>query len=401
DYLRLLFAKVGQVHCPTCGAEARSDSADQVADAMLRDHPGARAMICFPVPAEAGRDPRALFATLLQRGFARVKAGDLVLDLAEVTARAGGVPDDVDPARLAVVLDRVVIGPDSRRRVTDSLETALAEGAGRATVDLLERGVVPVSRDFHCPACGVALARPQPLLFSFNHPLGACPECKGFGNVLRYDEARVVPDPSISLADGAVEPWSHPSGRWYQKQLLKAARKRGVDVSRPYAELPEKDRRWVYDGGSGITGIRGFFEEVESYRYKLHVRVFLSRYRSPFPCPRCEGRRLRPEALAVRVGGATIAELGAKTVEELVTFLDALPLTRWEETVAKDVLRHLRAKVGFLQRVGLGYLTLARQAKTLSGGEAQRINLATSLGSALVGTLYVLDEPSIGLHTRD
>jgi len=251
DYLRLLFAKVGRVHCPTCGAEARSDSADQVADALLRDHPGARAMICFPLPAEAGRDPRALFATLLQRGFARVKAGDLVLDLAEETARAGGVPDGVDPARLAVVLDRVVIGPDSRRRVTDSLETALAEGAGRATVDLLERGVVPVSRDFHCPACGVALARPQPLLFSFNHPLGACPECKGFGNVLRYDEARVVPDPSLSLADGAVEPWTHPSGRWYQKQLLKAARKRGVDVSRPYTELPEKDRRWVYDGGGG------------------------------------------------------------------------------------------------------------------------------------------------------
>ena len=250
-------------------------------------------MICFPLPADAARDPRALFATLLQRGFARVKAGDQVLDLAEVQGRPGALPAGLDLARPAVVLDRVVVGPDSRRRITDSLETALAEGEGRASVDLLERGVVPVSRDFHCPACGVALSRPQPLLFSFNHPLGACPECKGFGNVLRYDEARVVPDQTLSLAGGAVEPWSHPSGRWYQKQLLKAAKKRGVDTTVPYSELPAEDRHWVYDGGAGLTGIRGFFEEVESYRYKLHVRVFLSRYRSQSPCPRCEGRRLR------------------------------------------------------------------------------------------------------------
>ncbi|MEX2224311.1 MAG: excinuclease ABC subunit UvrA [Candidatus Rokuibacteriota bacterium] len=401
DYLRLLFAKIGRVHCPTCGAEARSDSADQVTDALLRDHPGARAMICFAVPAEAGRDPRALFATLLQRGFARVKAGDAVLDLAEVTARPGGAPADLDPARLAVVLDRVVVGPDARRRITDSLETALAEGAARATVDLLERGTVPVSRDFHCPACGVALARPRPLLFSFNHPLGACPECKGFGNVLRYDEALVVPDPTQSLADGAVEPWSHPSGRRYQKQLLKAAKKRGVDVSRPYAQLSAEDRRWVYEGGGGLTGIQGFFEEVESYRYKLHVRVFLSRYRSQSRCPRCAGRRLRPEALAVRVGGANVAELGEKTVEELDALFAGLPLSTWEAGVARDVLKVLRAKLSFLLRVGLGYLTLGRQTRTLSGGEAQRINLANQLGAQLTGTLYVLDEPSIGLHPRD
>src|SRR6266852_850724 len=401
DYLRLLFAKIGRVHCPTCGAEARSDSADQVADALLRDHPGARALICFPLAAEPGRDPRALFATLLQRGFARVKAGDTVLDLAEVTARPGGVPADLDPARLVVVLDRVVVGPDSRRRVTDSLETALAEGEGRASVDLLERGVVPVSRDFHCPACGVALARPRPLLFSFNHPLGACPECKGFGNVLRYDEARVVPDPTQSLADGAVEPWSHPSSRWYQKQLMKAAKKRGVDTVLPYAELSAEDKKWIDEGGDGLTGIQGFFEEVESYRYKLHVRVFLSRYRSQSPCPRCAGARLRPEALTVTVGGATIAEWNGKTVEDLNLFLGSLSFSPWEEAVGREALKLLRAKLSFIQRVGVGYLTLGRQTRTLSGGEAQRINLANQLGAQLVGTLYVLDEPSIGLHARD
>ena len=401
DYLRLLFARIGRVHCPACGAEARSDSAEQVADALVRDHAGARALICFPLPGSSGKDPAALCSALLQRGFARVKAGEVVIDLADASGRPATVPPDLLGRTLSVVLDRVVITADARRRITDSIETALAEGQGQAHVDLVGGSVIAVSREFRCPQCGVALTRPRPLLFSFNHPLGACPECKGFGNILRYDETLVVPDQTRSLAEGAVQPWSHPSGRWYQKQLLKAAKKRGVDPTRPYKELSPEDRKWIYDGGDGFTGIQGFFEEVESYRYKLHVRVLLSRYRSPSPCPRCHGARLRPEALSVRVGGATIADISGKTVEELERFLDGLPLAGWEETVARDVLRHLRAKLAFLLRVGLGYLTLARQTRTLSGGEAQRINLANQLGSQLVGTLYVLDEPSIGLHARD
>jgi excinuclease ABC subunit A len=398
DYLRLLFAKIGRVHCPTCGTEARSDSAEQVTDALLRDHEGARALVCFPVPAPAGGDRRALLASLLQRGFARAKVGGALVELDAATA--GALPGAGD-GPIEVVLDRLVVRADARSRIAESIETALAEGHGAASVDLLERGAIAVSHDFRCPRCGAPQERPRPLLFSFNHPLGACPECKGFGNILRYDEARVVPDPTVSLADGAVEPWSHPSGRWYQKQLLKAAKKRGVDTSRPYGDLPESERQWIYEGGDGYTGIRGFFEEVESYRYKLHVRVFLSRYRSPSPCGRCGGARLKPEALAVRVGGLNIAELSARTTEELARFLDALPLTAWEETVARDVLKHLRAKTAFLLRVGLGYLSMDRQTRTLSGGEAQRINLANQLGSQLTGTLYVLDEPSIGLHARD
>jgi excinuclease ABC subunit A len=401
DYLRLLFAKIGRVHCPTCGAEGRSDAAEQVADTLVREQAGARALVCFPVAARDAADLAALASTLVQRGFARVKIGERVVDLSDAGGRPVPLPTPGDGERVRVVLDRVVIGPDAARRLTDSLEAALAEGHGTATVEIVGGAVVGVSREFRCPACDVGLTRPRPLLFSFNHPLGACPDCKGFGNILRYDESLVVPDRGRSLADGAVAPWSHPSGRRHQKRLIQAAQKRGVDTQVPYAELSTETRTWIYEGGDGFRGIQGFFEEVEEYRYKLHVRVFLSRYRSPFPCPRCEGRRLRPEALAVRVGGATIAELGGKTVEELLAFLDGLPLTRWEETVAKDVLRHLRAKVGFLQRVGLGYLTLARQAKTLSGGEAQRINLANQLGAQLVGTLYVLDEPSIGLHARD
>ena len=212
--------------------------------------------------------------------------------------------------------------------------------------------------------------------------MGACPECKGFGNILRYDERLVVPDPTRSLADGAVEPWTHPSGRWYQKQLLKAAKKRGVDLSRPYAELPSADREWVYAGADGYGGIQGFFEEVESYRYKLHVRVFLSRTQSR--CPRCEGTRLKPEALSVKVGGATIAELCDRTIEDLAAFVEDLRLGSLEAAVARDVLRLLRAKLSFLLRVGLGYITLGRQTRTLSGGEAQRINLANQLGALTI-----------------
>jgi excinuclease ABC subunit A len=401
DYLRLLFARIGRVHCPQCGAEARSDSAQQVADTLIRDHAGARALICFPLSRPAAKDPATLFSALLQRGFARIKAGDVVLDLADAAGQPAKPHDDLAGQKMSVVLDRVVIGGDARRRITDSLETALAEGEGHAHVDLVGGSSIAVSRDFRCPQCGVGLTRPRPLLFSFNHPLGACPECKGFGNILRYDEALVVPDQTLSLADGAVQPWSHPSGKWYQKQLLKAAKKRGVDTTRPYGELSTEDKKWIYDGEDGFSGIQGFFEEVEGYRYKLHVRVFLSRYRSPASCPVCHGARLRPEALSVRIGGSTIVELSNKTIEDLERFLDGLAVAGWEEKVARDVLRHLRAKLDFLLRVGLGYLTLARQTRTLSGGEAQRINLANQLGSQLVGTLYVLDEPSIGLHARD
>ncbi len=400
DYLRLLFAKIGRVHCPRCGSEARSDSAERVADELIGQHPGARALICFPLPAAPRPDAKAFVAALVQRGFARIKVGETPLDLADAQSPGVTLPP-LDGQPVQVVLDRVTLSPESRRRVTDSLETALAEGDGRAVAEIAGHGPLTVSREFHCPRCEVPVARPQPLLFSFNHPLGACPECKGFGNILRYDEALVVPDPSRSLGEGAVAPWSHPSGRRHQKQLLKAAKKRGVDIARPYAELPQKDREWIYQGGDDFPGIQGFFEEVESYRYKLHVRVFLSRYRSQSPCPRCAGARLRPEALTVTVGGATIAEWTGKTVEDLNLFLGSLSFSPWEEAVGREALKLLRAKLSFLQRVGLGYLTLGRQTRTLSGGEAQRINLANQLGAQLVGTLYVLDEPSIGLHSRD
>jgi excinuclease ABC subunit A len=401
DYLRLLYAKVGRVHCPACGAGATSHAPESIVDGLLAGHAGARAMITFRLTPPRGLPAAELWATLVRRGFARVRVNGALLDL--------GAPPPADlgeTGELAVVLDRVVLEASHRARLVESVETALREGGGAVEVVLVDRAggataSLRFTEDFRCTGCGVALDRPQPLLFSFNHPLGACPECKGFGNVLRYDDARVVPDPTRTLAEGAVEPWTHPSGRWYQKALVKAARQHGLDCDKRWDALTEQERRFVHDGHGTFPGIRGFFEEIESYRYKLHVRVFLSRYRSQSPCPVCAGARLKPAALAVRVAGLTIAEFTGLTIDAAARTLAGLDLTARDAVVAREVLRQLTAKLTFLLRVGLGYLTLGRQTRTISGGEAQRINLANQLGSQLVGTLYVLDEPSIGLHARD
>ncbi len=396
DYLRLLYAKVGRVHCPTCGAPAASHSPDSIVSALLSEHPGARALVAFRLAVPAGLPPAELWAGLTRRGFARVRVNGSILDLA-----APPPADFGEHKEISVVLDRVVLESSHRTRIAESVEAALREGGGQVEVEVLGHGRRVFAEDCRCSGCGTALERPQPLLFSFNHPLGACPECKGFGNILRYDEARVVPDRARTLAEGAVEPWTHPSGKWWQKALLKAARRHRIDADTPWERLPEKARQLVYDGDGGFPGITGFFEEVESYRYKLHVRVFLSRYRSQSPCQTCHGARLKPAALAVRVAGLTISGFTALTIEGAARLLAELKLTAWEAVVAREILRQLGAKLTFLLRVGLGYLTLARQTRTLSGGEAQRINLANQLGSQLVGTLYVLDEPSIGLHVRD
>jgi excinuclease ABC subunit A len=396
DYLRLLYAKVGRVHCPTCGAPAASHSPDSIVSTLLTEYPGARALIAFRLSVPAGLPPAELWANLTRRGFARVRVNGAILDL-------GAAPPAsfVEQKEISVVLDRVVLESAHRTRIAESVEAALREGGGQVEAEVLGHGSRVFSEDYRCSGCGTVLERPQPLLFSFNHPLGACPECKGFGNVLKYDEARVVPDRTRTLAEGAVEPWTHPSGKWYQRELMKAARRRRIDTDTPWEKLSDKARHLVYGGEGNFPGITGFFEEVESHRYKLHVRVFLSRYRSQSPCQTCRGARLKPAALAVRVAGLTISEFTALTIESAARLLADLKLTAWEAVVAREILRQLTAKLTFLLRVGLGYLTLTRQTRTLAGGEAQRINLANQLGSQLVGTLYVLDEPSIGLHMRD
>ena len=343
---------------------------------------------------------RAAVDSLRRKGFRRVVVdGQAVsFDDLDLTAKEGR--DD-----LRVVVDRVKVAPDILGRITDSVETAYLEGGGTAFA--MEVGgdtprVHVFSEQFECSDCGIQYERPQPRLFSFNNPFGACPTCHGFGNIIELDLDLVVPDPTKSIQRDAIEPWSKPHYRSHLAGLKKAARAQGVRLDVPWADLTDAERKFVVDGNdSDYPGITGFFRRLERKKYKVHVRVFLSRYRGYLVCPDCEGARLRQEARDVRVGDRPINELCQLTVAAAREFYDTLELTEKETRIAERIIREIRRRLAFLSDVGLDYLTLDRLSSTLSGGEAQRINLATSLGSALVGTLYVLDEPSIGLHPRD
>jgi len=396
DLLRLLFAKIGKPVCPDCKQEARGYHPGSVADDLLTRFPDGRAMILFPVKDLGPGHDRALIESLLTRGFVRLKCGDELVDL-----QPGMTLPRKKGTDLHVILDRLVIRADNRNRIIEAVETAFREGDGLCRVEVIGHGLQTYSTKFRCQSCGRTFEPLRPILFSFNHPLGACQECKGFGNILKHDEDLVIPNRNLSLADGAVEPWTKPGTDWWQKQMLLAMKRRGVNLSTPYSKLSEQERTLLWKGDKKFDGIDDFFKHLERKRYKLHVRVFLSRYRSPFPCPLCHGSRLKPDALFVKVANHDIHQIVQLTIREAADWIEGLKLSEFETEIAHDILRQFRMKLGFLLRVGLGYLTLSRQTKTLSGGEAQRITLANQLGARLVGTLYVLDEPTIGLHARD
>ena len=431
DYMRLLYARVGRTLCRQCGTEVTRETAEIVGKRLGELPEGSRVLIGYEMPVvalppvepdgtddapvERMADPIVETLNLLRRrGFGRLLVENQAVAL-----------DEVDPgmlrgrAAIEVVVDRIRVDGDLRSRFTDSIETSYREGGGSAFAIVLAdgkaQGPKPLSRAesrgkaqrlvfserFECRTCGIAYEAPQPRLFSFNNPFGACPTCHGFGNIIELDMALVVPDASQSINQGAIEPWSKPHYRTQLAELKRAARKRGVRLDVPWSDLTEEERTFVVDGDEDFDGIRGFFRWLERKKYKVHVRVFLSRYRGYLRCPDCGGARLRREARDVRMGDRTIDAASALTVREARQFFTELQLSEKETAVADKILREIRRRLSFLVDVGLDYLTLDRLSSTLSGGEAQRINLATSLGSALVGTLYVLDEPSIGLHSRD
>ncbi|MGN6393426.1 MAG: excinuclease ABC subunit UvrA [Gemmatimonadales bacterium] len=402
DYLRLLWARVGRSYCRTCGAPVRQDTPQSAADDVLAAVAGQRIQIAYPLPPVARLTHAAVVENLRALGFVRVIADGLACHLDELAPTA----DFTRATELLVVVDRLTANPASQGRLSESVATAFQEGEGVAMVlhppDAAGRDRRRFTHFPACSACDTSSATVTPALFSFNNPRGACARCNGFGAVLEYDESLVVPDPSRSLADGAIDPWTKPRYESRRKLLLDFARGLGADPKKPWHKLKAQHRRELLYGRKGrYVGIFPFLKGLEEKRYKQYIRVFLRQYQLAKTCDACGGSRLNPDALAVRVGRDTIADVSARSVDGIHEWVTALDLTLWEREVAALVIEQLESRLGFLRDVGLGYLTLDRQTRTLSGGEAQRIALANALGAKLVDTLYVLDEPSIGLHPRD
>ena len=425
DYLRLLFARIGRTFCIQCGQEVRRDTVDEVMTKLLALEDGTRLNALFPlqtafpgtrgekkkkkkVSKSASREVEAIsdqlktrLFELRKRGFNRLYQQGQIFEFSTPESLL-----DVNFAEPVFVLaDRLAVSRDSRARIVDAIEICYRE-AGEVIFETAPLGDQPAeqlrfSQRFECKRCNIRYEDPEPRLFSFNNPYGACPRCQGFGNTIDFDLDLVIPDHSKTLADGAIEPWTKPKYRPLFTDLRRFARSAGIPLDVPWCDLTPEQKSLVIEGEGKYTGVRGFFNYLERKKYKLHVRVFLSRYRGYATCSNCNGARLRPEARQVKINGKDICQVTCMTVEEASRFFNQVQLTEQEAGIAEKLLEEIQERLRFLNEVGLEYLTLDRLSSTLSGGEAQRIQLATSLGSRLVGTLYVLDEPSIGLHSRD
>ncbi len=426
DYLRLLFARIGKTYCARCGNEVKKDTVDEVADKILALGSETRLQVLFPLqvdtppardekkssragrnkksPSVDGRPSEQLKARLFElrkAGFNRLYQAGQVFEFS--------TPESLLDIRfdqpVFMLVDRLSVSPESRSRIVDAVETAYRE-SGEVIFDLPAHDDQPerqlrFAQRFECKNCHLRYEEPEPRLFSFNNPYGACPRCQGFGNTIDFDLDLVIPDKSKSLVEEAIDPWSKPKYRPMFTEMKRFAKQMEVPLDTPWAQLKPEQQELILDGDGKFLGVRGFFQYLERKKYKLHVRVFLSRYRGYSTCPDCRGSRLRLEARQVKINGKNICEVCSMTVESASRFFSEIRLSAAEIEIAERLLEEIRERLRFLNDVGLEYLTLDRLSSTLSGGEAQRIQLATSLGSRLVGTLYVLDEPSIGLHTRD
>jgi excinuclease ABC subunit A len=402
DYLRLLWARVGRSYCRVCDAPVRRDTPQSATDDVLAAVPGARIQVAFPLPPVARLTHASVVENLRALGFVRVLADDVAHHLDELPPGL----DLTSAGELLVVVDRLVAEPAAAGRLAESVATAFQEGEGIALVlhqaAATGGGRLRFTRFPACSACDTPAAVVTPALFSFNNPRGACAQCNGFGATLEYDESLIVPDPARSLADGAIDPWTKPRYETRRRLLLGAARGLGADPAKPWQKLKATHRRELLYGRKGrYVGIFPFLKGLEEKRYKQYIRVFLRQYQLAKTCEACGGSRLNADALAVRIGEETIAGVASRPVDGIRLWVGSLGLAQFEREIAALILDQLEARLDFLRDVGLGYLTLDRQTRTLSGGEAQRIALANALGSRLVDTLYVLDEPSVGLHPRD
>lgn len=412
DYLRLLFEKLGQPYCPEHQVPTSKESVAEATTKVIEQLGGERGYLLIEIPKKGriaqGKD---LHAMLLKEGFMRImipKEEELVGEIREISGAAAvkkGLPKDT----FYLVIDRLAFNAEDRGRLADSMAQAYEAStkfntellAPRALVITTEGRKLLVSEDNCCPVCGYQPPVVSTKLFSFNSPYGACPTCKGFGNILEVDEKKVVPNPKLSLAQGALSPFAMPSAAQDKKDMLAYCRKQKIDTDKPWEELSSEHRRLLWEGSKEFMGVKGLFRLLDEMKYKMHVRVFISRFRSPFLCPDCHGTRLRAETKSIFFRGHSLPQLSAMTVRELHQFFIDLKLKPEELQAVDEVIHQLRSRLNFLMRVGVHYLTLDRETRTLSGGEYQRLVLAHQLGMALSQALYVLDEPTVGLHPRD
>jgi excinuclease ABC subunit A len=409
DYLRLLWARVGHTFCGVCGRELTPDTPQSIADAVRTLPEGTRFAVVFPLTHAASLGAEALAEALRVKGFVRLALDGEIVHVDDLVSSKRSI---AAVKQIDVVADRLTVNAEVGGRVADAVSTAFAEGDGDCALLFSDAVSLPAGHEprtriafterFACPDDGTEAPTPSPQLFSFNNPRGACPTCNGFGATLEYDESLIVPYPDRSLRDGAIHPWTMPRYEEPRKKLYEIAKREGISWTTPWKSLSADHRKFLLRGKTkGYTGIYPFLKALEEKRYKQYIRVFLRQYQSAATCATCGGSRLTRDALNVRINGLNIAAVSAMSVDALDQWTDSLSLTPFETTIAETVLREARARVRFLRDVGLGYLSMDRAARTLSGGEAQRIALANSLGAQLVDTLYVLDEPSIGLHPRD
>ena len=425
DYLRLMYARVGRTYCMNCGQEVKKDTVDEVADRILAMGEGTRVQVFFPLqpppkPSEPEK-PKARRAAKKKKSKSPADDAQVKERLFELRKRGynrlyqnGQIFEFSTPESLLdlnfdepvlILIDRISVAADARLRIVDAVEQGYREAGEVIFATAPREGEVPqqvrFSQRFECKQCGIRYEEPEPRLFSFNNPFGACPRCQGFGNTIDFDLNLVIPNKTLTLAEGAIEPWTKPKYKPLATEMRRYARAAGVPLDVPWQDLSSDQQSFIVGGEGKFWGVRGFFEHLERKKYKLHVRVFLSRYRGYSTCSDCGGLRLRREARQIKISGKDICQVSAMTVEQATRFFSELELSRQEGDIAGKLLEEINDRLRYLNDVGLEYLTLDRLASTLSGGEAQRIQLATSLGSRLVGTLYVLDEPSIGLHSRD
>ncbi|MDX2165834.1 MAG: excinuclease ABC subunit UvrA, partial [Deltaproteobacteria bacterium] len=424
DHLKLLWAKIGVLHCRQCGQLVQRATPETVAADLLARGEGTRALITFSTPLPERLPWEDVRGGLIAAGFRRLLVDGEVLEVETLAAA---------PPALEVVADRVVARAEHKRRLVDSLEQAFHFGKGRLSVVIphpdpppgrgreseasatVAPGPIPsaasgegqgggresYSEALECARCRITYREPTANLFSFNSPLGACEACRGFGRVIDVDLELIIPDPTKTLAAGAIKPWSTPSTEWERGELARFCKRAGIPMTVPFAQLSDAQRALVIDGEGKYFGVRGWFKWLEGRTYKMHVRVFLARYRSYRLCPDCQGGRLKPEALLFRIDGRTVVDVNQMSVATAAAFFSGLQLTPTQAEIAQLILGEIRHRLRYLLAVGLDYLTLDRQSRTLSGGELARVDLTRAVGSSLVNTLYILDEPSVGLHPRD